>query len=32
MNVEYQKVASPQCDCTNIPVALTDATMQERLD
>lgn len=32
MKIQYGNVASPQCDCTNIPVALTDATMQERLD
>ena len=32
MEVKYENVKLPECDCTNVPVQLTDETMQERLN
>lgn len=32
MKIQYENVKLPECDCTNIPVQLTDETMKERLN
>ena len=31
-NVVYRNVKAPECDCTGIPVILTDKTIEERIE